>query len=188
MDHGHLLYDGTVERAIELYGGAGNRDVDRDLDAMPRPRKRGETMRMQHMTVLNSANMEFQQDGEWRFRITSVSNIAEQNLRLRLILLNNMLAPVAMTQTPAFEVAADERFALEISCLLDGLAPGEYTVKLSLVSDRIGGGNNYYDTIDDVGKLVIVDDPLLNQGFRWQARLWGNARMRPLEMARVEAQ
>ena len=186
LDHGHLEYDGTVEHAIELYGGAGNRDVERDLDVIPRPRQRGEIMRMLRMVVLNSRNMEFQQDSEWKFRITSVSNIPEKNLRLRLILVSNMAAPVAMTQTPSFDVQAGERFTLEVNCSLDGIAPGEYTVKLSLVSNRAGGGNTHYDTIDDVGQLVIVDDPKVNEGFRWQARLWGNMRMMPLGMARVE--
>ena len=186
LNAGQLEYDGTVEHAIELYSGAGNRDVERDLDAMPRPRKRGETMRMVRMVVLNSRNMEFQQDAEWRFRITSVANLAEQHLRLRLILVNNMATPIAMTQTPSFDVKAGERFTLEVNCPLEGVAPGEYTVKLSLISDRVGGSSNYYDTIDDVGQLVIVDDPLINQGFRWEARIWGNMRMKPLGMARVE--
>ncbi len=185
LDHGHLEYDGTVERAIELYSGAGNRDVERDLDAMTRPRRRGEIMRMLRMVVLNSLNMEFQQDGEWRFRLTGRSNIAEQNLRLRVILVNNMISPVAMTQTRAFDVYAGERFTLEVGLSLEGIAPGEYTVRFSLVSDRIGGGSNYYDSIDDVGQLVVLDDPVVNQGFRWEARLWGNVRMRPLDMARV---
>ena len=186
LNAGQLEYDGTVEHAIELYSGAGNRDVVRDLDVMRRPRKRGETMRMVRMVVLNSKNMEFQQDGEWRFNITSVANMPEQHLRLRLILVNNMATPVAMTQTPSFDVQAGERFTLEVTCPLEGVAPGEYSVKLSLVSDRIGGGNNYYDTIDDVGQLVIVDDPNRNDGFRWQARIWGNMRMKQLGMARVE--
>ena len=65
LDHGHLIYDGNTERAIELYGGAGNRDVVRDLDSMTRPRNRGDLMRMRRMVVLNSQNMEFQQDGVW---------------------------------------------------------------------------------------------------------------------------
>ena len=186
LDQGQLTYDGNVEHAIELYNGAGNRSVERDLNSIPRPRKRGETMRMLRMVVLNSQNMEFQQDSEWRFRITNTTNIAEQNLRLRLILLNNMAAPIAMTQTPSFDVQAGERFSLEITVPLEGLAPGEYTVKLTLASDRVGGGNNYYDTISDAGQLVVVDDPQVNSGFRWQSRLWGNMRMKQLGMARVE--
>lgn len=186
LDHGHLKYDGTTERAIELYGGAGNRDVVRDLDSMTRPRNRGDHMRMRRMVVLNSMNMEFQQDSQWEFNITSTSNVDETSLRLRLILKNSMAQPIAMTQTPAFEVKAGEKFTLNVRFPLQGIAPGEYMVKLSLISDRVGGGSNYYDTIEDIGQFIVVDDPQINAGFTWTERLWGNMRLKGLEMARVE--
>ena len=186
LDHGKLLYDGDTDRAIELYGGAGNRDTERDLDGMPRPRNRGERMRMLKMVTLNSSNVEFQQDSQWTFKISCVSHVDEKNLRLRLILKNNVAAPIAMTHTRPFDVKADEKFTLRVSFPLKGIAPGEYMVKLSLVSDRVGGGSNYYDTIEDIGQFSIVDDPQVNEGFTWVERLWGNTRLNMLEMERVE--
>jgi len=186
LHQGKLLYDGTTEKAIELYGGAGNRDVVRDLDSMTRPRNRGDLMRMLKMVVLNSTNMEFQQDEEWEFNISCISNVDEKSLRLRLILKNNLATPIAMTHTVPFEVKAGEKFTLNVRFPLDGIAPGEYMVKLSLISDRIGGGSNYFDTIEDIGQFVIVDDPQMNDGFTWTERLWGNMRLKKLEMARVE--
>jgi len=186
LHQGQLLYDGTTEKAIELYGGAGNRDVVRDLDSMTRPRNRGERMRLKKMVVLNSTNMEFQQDDVWEFNITGVSNVDEKSLRLRLILKNNLATPIAMTHTMPFEVKEDEKFTLNVRFPLDGIAPGEYMVKLSLISDRLGGGSNYYDTIEDIGQFIIIDDPQLNDGFTWVERLWGNMRLKKLEMARIE--
>ena len=186
LDHGKLLYDGTTEHAIELYGGAGNRDVVRDLNSMTRPRNRGDLMRMLKLVVLNSMNMEFQQDDAWKFNITCVSNVDENSLRLRLILKNNMATPIAMTHTAPFAVKAGERFTLNVRFPLDGIAPGEYMVKLSLISDRIGGGSNYFDTIEDIGQFIVVDDPQVNDGFTWAERLWGNMRLKGLEMARIE--
>ena len=186
LHQGKLLYDGTTEKAIELYGGAGNRDVVRDLDSMTRPRNRGDLMRMKKMVVLNSTNMEFQQDDAWEFNITSISNVDEKSLRLRLILKNNLATPIAMTHTMPFEVKAGEKFTLNVRFPLDGIAPGEYMVKLSLISDRLGGGSNYYDTIEDIGQFIVVDDPQMNDGFTWAERLWGNMRLKKLEMARIE--
>ena len=142
-------------------------------------------MRMLKMRVLNSLNMEFQQDASWDFTITCRSNVAEKSLRLRLILKTSVAQPIAMTETLPFEVKAGETFALNISFPLNGIAPGEYMVKLSLISDRLGGASNYYDTIEDIGQFVVVDDPGVNHGFVWAERLWGNMRLRPLEMARI---
>ena len=55
-------------------------------------------------------------------------------------------------------------------------------VKLSLISDRIGGGSNYFDTIEDIGQFVVLDDPLINSGFTWEERLWGNMRLQGLDI------
>ena len=182
LDHGHLLYDGTTEHAIELYSGAGNRDVERDLNSMVRPRNRGDTMRMLKMVVLNSVNMEFQQDSDFEFSIHFRSNLTERNTRLRLILKTNVAAPIAMTQTRPFDVEAGKEYSFNVRFPLTGIAPGEYMVKLSLISDRIGGGSNYFDTIEDIGQFVVLDDPMVNSGFTWEERLWGNMRLQGLDL------
>ncbi|MGN1006848.1 MAG: ABC transporter ATP-binding protein, partial [Aristaeellaceae bacterium] len=182
LDHGQLLYDGTTEHAIELYSGAGNRDVERDLNSMTRPRNRGDTMRMLKLVVLNSVNMEFQQDSDFEFTITFRSNLNERNVRLRLILKTNVAVPIAMTQTRPFDVKEGGEYSFNVRFPLTGIAPGEYMVKLSLISDRIGGGSNYFDTIEDIGQFVVLDDPLVNEGFTWEERLWGNMRLQPLDV------
>ena len=182
LDHGKLLYDGTTEHAIELYGGAGNRDLERDLNSMTRPRNRGETMRMLKMQIRNAVNVEYQMDSDMEFSITCRSNLTERNVRLRLILKTNVAVPIAMTQTKPFDVKAGEEFTLNVRFPLKGIAAGEYMVKLSLVSDRMGGGSNYFDTIEDIGQFIVVDDPQMNSGFSWEERLWGNMRLAPLEV------
>jgi len=181
LDHGKLIYDGSTERAIELYGGAGNRDVVRDLNSMTRPRNRGETMRMLSLTVLNSMNMEYQMDEDMEFSIRFRSNLSEKNVRLRLILKTSVAVPIGMTQTRPFDVEAGKEYEFNIRFPLNGLGAGEYMVKLSLISDRIGGGSNYFDTIEDIGQFIVLDDPMMNEGFTWEERLWGNMRLKPLE-------
>ena len=182
LDHGKLTYDGTVERAIELYGGSGIRDLDRDLDKMSRPMLRGDTMRMLRMTMRNTGNLEYAMDGCMEFTLTSVAHVADPRLRVRIMLYSSMATPIAMTQTDPFEVKAEETFTLNIKMPLDGIAPGEYGMKMSLISATPTGLSCYYDTIMDVGHFVVTDDSAVNDGFRWQERLWGNFRLKKLEM------
>ena len=182
LDHGKLTYDGTVERAIELYGGSGIRDLDRDLDKMSRPMLRGDTMRMLRMTMRNTGNLEYAMDGCMEFTLTSVAHVADPRLRVRIMLYSSMATPIAMTQTDPFEVKAEETFTLNIRMPLDGIAPGEYGMKMSLISATPTGLSCYYDTIMDVGHCVVTDDSAVNDGFRWQERLWGNFRLKKLEM------
>ena len=182
LESGKVGYDGTVERAIELYGGSGIRSSHRNLDEVKRDKGRGDTMRMQEITFHNTASLEYEMDSNMEFTLTSVAHIAEPRLRIRLILQNSTATPIAMTQTEPFEVAADEVFTRKVRFPLDGIAPGEYIIKMSLVSGTPRGRTNYYDTIVDVSRFVIRDDAGMNQGFRWSERLWGNMRLAPLEM------
>ena len=181
LEKGQLAYDGTVEHAIELYGGSGERSVQQDLSDAPRPRNRGITMRMLDLRFLNTQTLEYGMDSAMEFRLKCVAHIDEPHLRIRLILKSSISTPVAMTQTEPFEVKADETFERAIRLPLDGLAPGEYVMKLSLNSATPRGGSNYYDTIQEVSRFIIVDDPAVNAGFLWSERVWGNFRLKPLE-------
>jgi len=182
LESGTVGYDGTTERAIELYGGSGIRSAHRNLDEVPRDRNRGDTMRMQDITFHNTAALEYEMDTAMEFTLTSIAHIAEPRLRIRLILQNSTAMPIAMTQTEPFEVAAGETFTRKVRFPLDGIAPGEYIIKLSLISATPRGWTNYYDTIVDVSRFVIRDDAAMNSGFIWSERLWGNVRLAPLEM------
>ena len=55
-------------------------------------------------------------------------------------------------------------------------------VKLSLVSNLMGGRTCYYDTIVDVSRFIVTDDAAVNAGFVWSESLWGEFRLKPLEM------
>ncbi len=182
LDAGKLTYDGTVEHAMELYGGSSARSVSRNLDEVPRTKDRGDTMRMLAIHFLDTQSLEYEMDTAMTFRLTCVSHIPEPRLRIRLILQNSIATPIAMTQTEPFEVAAEETFTRKVRFPLDGIAPGEYVIKMSLISGTPRGTTAYYDTIVDVSRFIITDEPALNAGFVWSERLWGSIRLKPLEM------
>ncbi len=182
LENGRLGYDGTVERAIELYGGSSARSLRRNLDEVTRTNYRGQTMRMLDIEFHNTQALEYEQDAAMEFTLTSVAHIADPRLRIRLILQNSIATPIAMTQTEPFEVAAEETFTRRVRFPLNGIAPGEYIIKLSLVSGTPRGKTMYYDTIVDVSRFIVTDDPAVNEGFIWSERLWGNMRLKPLEL------
>ena len=182
LEQGQVGYDGTTEHAIELYGGSGARSLRRNLDEVPRGRQRGDTMRMLAIAFQNTQSLEYDQDGVIEFDLTSVAHLAEPRLRIRLMLYNGSINPCGMAQSEPFEVRAEEVFTRRVRFHTDGLAPGEYVMKLSLVSGTPRGGTTFYDTIVDVTRFIITDDPAVNEGFVWTERLWGNMRLRPLEI------
>ena len=182
LENGMLGYDGTVERAIELYGGSTARSLQRNLDEVPRTRDRGDTMRMLEIQFHDTQSLEYDQDAAMEFTLKSVSHLAEPRLRIRLILQNSIAVPIAMTETEPFPVEAEETFTRRVRFPLNGIAPGEYLIKMSLISGTPRGRTTYYDTIVDVSRFIITDDAAVNDGFIWSERLWGNIRLKPLEM------
>ncbi len=181
LEQGTVKYDGTVERAIEIYGGSGARSLKQDLDHIPHPRNRGDTMRMQEIEFLNTQTLEYTMDSVMEFRLKGIAHLADPHLRIRLIVKSSIASPIAMTQTEPFEIRAEEVFDRTVRFPLDGLAPGEYVMKLSLISGKPTGTSVYYDTLEDVSRFIITDDPAVNAGFVWRESLWGNFRLKPLE-------
>ena len=186
LERGRLTYDGDVARAMDLYAGAGMRSVERDLDSLPRGKNRGNTMRMLRMSILDSQTMEYEQDATMRFSLSCRARAGESACRLRVILVSNNAAPVAMAQSEPFFVGQDTEFTRAFTVSLDRVAPGEYGIKLQLVGAKPNGKSIPHDTVDDAGHFIITEDPGLNQGFLWNEPVWGNHRLPELKMEVVD--
>lgn len=185
LEQGKLLYDGEIARAMDLYAGSGLRSVVRDLDSIPRPKNRGDIMRMLKMVVLDNTTMEYEQDSVVSFTLTVRTNIDEPNCRIRFILFSHNSAPVATSQCPPFEVKKGEKFTRRFDVPIAPVAPGEYSIKIQLIGSRNDGRATYYDTILDAGRMVIRDDPAKNQGFFWIENDWGETRLGDMKVSMV---
>lgn len=185
LQNGKLEYDGTVERAVELYGGSSARSRTRNLDEVPRPRKIGDTMRMQGIEFLDTQSLEYAQDDVMKFRLSAVSHLPEPRTRIRLILMNSISTPIAMAESEPFAVKEDEAFTYEIGFNMKGLAPGEYIMGLALVSGTPRGKTVCYDEIADASRFIISEDAAVNDGFIWAERTWGSFRMMPLAIRQI---
>ena len=182
LENGQLLYDGTVERAVELYGGSSARSRQRNLNEVPRGKGRGQTMRLMEIQFLDTQSMEFDQDREVVFALSFDSHFSEPNVRLRMVLQNSIATPIAMAETESFPVNNGETVKRTFRFSLRGLAPAEYVLGLSLVSGTPRGRTVIYDEIVDVSRFVVAEDAAVNDGFVWAERKWGNLRLGRLEM------
>ena len=182
LDSGKLVYDGTTAKAIDLYGGAGNRDVVRDLDCMRRQRGFGKIMRLTKLEILNCTNMEYNYGSDMEFRIHFTSNIDETNLRLRAIINSNVSVPIGTSHTRGFDVKAGEPVTLNIRLPLGSLSSGEYSLRLDLAGAPINGIMPLFDSVLEAGQFTIVSDSAENAGIYWATNVFGNMRMAPMEI------
>lgn len=183
LEQGKMTYDGTVERAMELYGGSTARSSFRNLEDIARTKNIGNTMRMKAIHFLETQSLEYDQDESMIFDLSWVVHFSEPRVRIRLILQNSIGAPLGMTETEAFEVKAGEELTRRIQFSFSGIAPGEYVMQLALISVTPKGKTITFDMIPDVSRFVIRDDPALNDGFVWMERKWGNIRLSKLKVS-----
>ena len=139
-------------------------------------------MRMLSIAFENTQSLEYEMDSTMEFRLKFAVHIDEPRVRVRVILQNSIASPVGMTQTEPFEVKAGQTVTRRIRLPLDGLAPGEYIMRMSLISGTPIGLSMFYDTIMDVSRFIVTDDPAVNAGFKWSERVWGNGRLKALEL------
>ena len=182
LDSGKLVYDGTTAKAIDLYGGAGSREVVRDLDAMSRQRNFGSIMRMTKMEILNSTNMEYHYGSDMEFRLHFISNIDETGLRLRAIINSNVSVPIGTSHSRPFDVKAGEPVTLNVRLPLGSLSSGEYSLRLDLAAAPINGIMHLYDSLQEVGQFTVLTDTAENSGIYWATNVFGNMRMAPMEI------
>lgn len=182
LESGRLTYDGSVTKAIDLYAGAGTRSVERNLDELPRARKRGSTMRMLKMRIIDNQTMEYDQDSKMEFELYSRCSMSDPDCRIRVIIMSHSATPIAMAQSDPFDTVEGTEFGKRIRVDLKGIAPGEYAIKLQLVSSKLNGKSFNHDTVTDAGHFMITDDPSQNHGFAWNEPAWGNTRLDCLEI------
>ena len=186
LEGGRLTYDGTTDRAIEMYAGSGMMDVDRDLSDVKRTGKRGETMRMTRLRFTDTEALEYTQDASMHFELSFDARVPDPRLQVRATLIGSLASPVGMTLCPPFEVKRDARYTVKLRLPLNGLSPGQYTVKLSILSLTPQGKSCYYDTVEDAAQFVIVEDPAFNGGFKWTTRKWGHHRLNSMEILKID--
>jgi hypothetical protein len=130
--------------------------------------------------------MEYEQDSTMRFSIAIRARAGESACRLRVVLMSNNAAPVAMAQSEAFPVEPDSEFFRAFTVDLNRVAPGEYGIRLQLVGQKPNGKSINHDTVEDAGHFIITEDAAANQGFLWNEPAWGNHRLPELRMEVVD--
>ncbi len=182
LNRGRVVYDGAVDKGIEYYmGDQAAKKIEFDLGAIPR-NKLGGAVQMTRLRLNNTATCQYNMDEAIEFELEWKAFRAISDMRLRLIVSTPVGQPVAMATSNIFaNPEAGDTGKSQCVQPLDGLAPGEYQVKLLI--QQASGESNFVnlDVLEDVFRFEITDNPRLTGG-SWQSRHWGNARLKPMSV------
>lgn len=177
LDHGHLIFDGETEKAIEIY-----MDRSRDLSCKksyvdyvrPSWLTRDE-VRIISAEYVQKGNCTFNKTERIRIKFEVVYQKKVDNLGLRFEILNAVDTPVATSITMLPLNVSDETQTFEIEYSIENLVEGEYKSFYTFFCKNEFGNNRDVDNVP--GLQIVVDDNDTRDHIDWKSTHWGNVRL-----------
>ena len=179
LDHGTVIYDGDVEKAIEIYmdAAAGDRSVDIDLS----------NKRMTHLSPLVNAKMthvhlvgketpvyEFGEAIPFDLTIKSLINIPKLSMRIEIRSADGgSVAASTLQEFTSFDANTTRTLSLELKP--EGLVPGKYLALLVIYDVNEMGTYDDLDAIFPAFTFEIQDNDN-HLKINWNVNAWGKIR------------
>ena len=185
LDHGRLIFDGDVEKAIGIYLGI-RKSTDRQLNLTDSVRVAG--LGSHPATMIELECLEkgeagiFKPGTRARFRLSCTAERRLENVLLRVIIKDAEARPVTMMKTGRGVTLTPEEetqifFALDIA----NLVPGKYSLTLILYQSDEPGKDLRLDGLKEIYYFEIEQPEDFNNGVEWVQSRWGYFYNKPIE-------
>ena len=189
LDHGKVIFDGEVEKAIEIYANVmAVSDQYIDLDAIPRkPNEESGHIHMKWVKVLDEVTWRVEVGKELRFSVGAScgKSVSKLGFRSRLCagddtVISVYLAPEMTDCTEGEEL--EFTFAIDTTMLI----PGMYKLNLAFYGMNEYGGEQFYDRLENAVSFEIQTAPGFNHNKPWDRFSWGIVKLPEIEVLRID--
>lgn len=172
LDHGYIIYDGDVDKAIGIYMGCNNTINKHNQIVKDKSSIEHLKCKILGTTVINSDDCIYLTDEKLQFQFELFSNFKIENMHARIIILNAEETPIGITFTDNFSCEkGDSIHKFELN--MKGLPPGIYSSRiiLSLVNNL--GAVERLDIVEKAITFEIrpADEYCFN--LEWSHKFWG---------------
>lgn len=183
LDHGQLLYDGSIEDGIKMYMSMSNAlEKSENLDKFVRQHNHL-TQKVKFMSVqlLNEASVEMGTKIHLKVCLKHINTIA--SLAFRIVVHTNDGIVVGMTMSENLEVIGMGNYGTyEVEFDTRILAPGSYLLDLVACNPNDFGDNEVYDIVGGVIAWNVLASKGQNHSIAWSNINWGFAAFPKLEV------
>ena len=176
LDKGKVVFEGAVERAIEIYSGSTDRSSNViDMKKIPRsPEFSNLPVTMTRFTVNNNDSSVYtvgdKIEGDLEF--TSPKEFPETFLRIIIKSVDG--TPITMINAgKSFPVYKDTLQSISFSIDISRIVPGKYMLGFVLYEVNEYGGNLNLDVLKDIYYFDIDTVNGFNHNMAWEPRYWG---------------
>ncbi|MBQ8230387.1 MAG: ABC transporter ATP-binding protein [Lachnospiraceae bacterium] len=178
LDHGKLIFDGDVEKAIELYSDMGNHTLLPKVNLSNQTRVSntlGRDVKMMQFNFTGDEKCEIQMKNMLPFELVLDSKTERKDVCFRCMIYYSDDTPVCMAGSSRGEIvlqAGENRIQGEIDTGI--LAPGTYHMKLAAYCVNDYGTEEHLDVLDKAVYFTVDDSKIINN-MQWLHQYWGHA-------------
>lgn len=183
LNHGHIIYDGEVEKAIEIYANSEGNVFQKyyDLDNVERlSLDHGRTVHVTSFEFLNCDTAQFQEGSKIAARVKWHGNEEIDNIRLHLGLRSkeDTMIGVAVSD-PIGNVRRNIDDEVEVLIDFAGLFPGKYWFYINIMQSNMFGSLVSYDRPSEKIFFEIIKKKEKAR-YEWDARFRGSIDFPPI--------
>lgn len=180
LNKGKVIFDGDVERAIQVYMGAGAKTPPvLDLTRLKRTQPNlSPGIKLTGISITNSDIWKIAVGEKLRFSIDvkATKKLSDVGFRSRLTAADGtsisvLLAPGIISCKPGDE------FTVPLEADVSQLVPGRYCLTPVLYGVNPYGGWQFYDHIEKAVTFEVETKPGFNENMEWEQRWWGSVKL-----------
>lgn len=186
LNQGHLIFDGDVEKAIDIYMESAKENLQSNINLSDIERTgilANSPFKIMRFLFRKECGpyLKMGEVLDFSIKIQAKRNSDKICLRSMVYFEDN---PVGMASTTAGDIVLKEGMN-DVDGIIDTgqLAPGNYRLKIALYQVNDYGTEEHCDIIDNKIFFHIVEGSTVNN-MTWQHRWWGSIRMKNIELKR----
>lgn len=184
LNHGTIIYDGSVEEGILLYFGKNkieNYPVLYDFSRSHRSYHFGQTMKIRTIKILDKEQAVFENEKNIKLLINFASTIDAEDIFFIISFKDMNGLQIGASLSDTFAVKASGSISVQIDLDFSFIPHGLYLIDIAVGSKGHNDATFFYDDPDT--KIMIKKNNNYINGMEWNKKYWGNV---VLPTAKVE--
>ena len=188
LDHGKVIFDGDVDKAINIYMSCDDSNTDSvvDLSKALRPTSSYNLVRMKKLSYLDKDNRVYVAGQKVRFNVEWESFNNLEDVRFRIIIRYQDDSLVGMVTSPIIcSAKIGESYSVDFEFNTSYLVEGRYHLSIGLYQRDSKGEILILDHVTRASTIEIIND-ISSEGFlNWDHRWWGSVNFPELDITSV---
>ena len=179
LDHGRVIFDGDVEKAVEKYLGMVEiSEKTVDLRSTKRTKNCREGIKIEEISIDSHSSWRVSVGEKLRFRIKVKATKELRNIgyRMRVSCADDSSVSVLLARN-LINCNPNDIIEIPLEADISQLVPGMYYLTPTLYITNQYGTHDFYDHMNHAVALEIENAIGFNENMEWDARYWGNVKL-----------